>query len=240
MRKKYILKIWAKLLYALGMIDKRTLKKRTRLLATECESRKQYAFVKEFVEKFDLELCPGRHVFDVSRVEAGQNVYGELNVLMANDGDEKLVIGDYCSIAPDVTFILASEHPYKGLSTYPFKDKLGFQECEAVSKGDIIVGDDVWIGLKATICSGVKIGQGAIVAAGSVVVKDVAPYSIVGGNPAKFIKWRFEDESIRERMMQLDWSKFDKSLVDKDNVEELYAPVSLAGIDDLERRFFKK
>ena len=109
-----------------------------------------------------------------------------------------------------------------------------------IQKGDIIVGDDVWIGLKATICSGVKIGQGAIVAAGSVVVKDVAPYSIVGGNPAKFIKWRFEDEAVRERLMRLDWSKFNKGAVNKDNVVDLYAPASLSGIDDLERRFFTK
>lgn len=238
--KKYFLKLQARLLYALGIIDKQALKKRTRLVALSESNANQDDFTKGFIEKFGIQLSPGIFKFDVSRVDVGQNVYGELNVLMSNKDGEKLVIGNCCSIAVGVTFILASEHPYKGLSTYPFKVKLGFQECEAVSKGDIIVGDDVWIGLKATICSGVKIGQGAIVAAGSVVVKDVPPYAIVGGNPAKFIKWRFDDEAVRERLMRLDWSKFNKGAVNKDNVVDLYAPASLSGIDDLERRFFTK
>ena len=74
---------------------------------------------------------------------------------------------------------------------------------EAGTKGSIIVKDDVWIGTNAIICSGVTIGQGAIIAAGAVVTKDVAPYAIVGGNPAKVIKYRF-DEEIRNKLLSID------------------------------------
>lgn len=240
--KKYFLKLQARLLYAFGIIDKQTLKRRTRTLGScvKCPYPLPKKFLKEFRAKFGDNIAPGPDSFDVNRVDVGVSSYGSLNVLMANEGDERLTIGDFCSIGTNVIFLLSGEHPYKGLSTYPFKVKLGFQQLEATSKGDITVGDDVWLGHGVMICSGVKIGQGAIVAAGSVVVKDVPPYAIVGGNPAKFIKWRFEDEAVRERLMRLDWSRFDNSAVDQDNVGDLYAPASLSVIDDLERRFFTK
>lgn len=239
--KKYLRKLWARILYALGVIDKKTLKARTKTVNAEDDSHPGYGkFVQDFVSKFDSRLNPGQWPFDINRVEVGVGTYGTLNVLISNVGKEILSIGNFCSIAPDVMFILQSEHPYKGVSTYPFKVMLDFCKYEATSKGGITVEDDVWLGYGVTICSGVKIGQGAIVAAGSVVVKDVPPYAIVGGNPAKFIKWRFEDEAVRERLMRLDWSKFNKGAVNKDNVVDLYAPASLSGIDDLERRFFTK
>ena len=234
-------KLWARTLYAVGVIGKGELKARIRILDDKKvrPSSLMERYQKSFSAKFNLNLFPGPWPFDVDRVDVGDGVYGPLNVLMHNKGAERLRIGNFCSIANNVTFVLASEHPYRGISTYPFKVKLGMQELEAVSKGDITVGDDVWIGLNAIISSGVKIGQGAIVAAGSVVTKDVAPYSIVGGNPAKFIKWRFEDEALRNRLDKLDWSKFDKSKVDENNIEVLYHAVSLSTVDDIERRFFK-
>ena len=89
-------------------------------------------------------------------------------------------------------------------STYPY-ELLILKSREggiAVAKGDIVIGDDVWIGENAIICSGVTIGQGAIVAAGAVVTKDVEPYAIVGGNPAKVIKYRF-DENICKKLLQV-------------------------------------
>lgn len=85
-----------------------------------------------------------------------------------------------------------------GVSTYPFKRKLFHGGEEAVSKGDIIVGDDVWVGYGATILSGVHIGQGAVIAAGAVVNKDVPPYAIVGGIPAKVIKYRFSESVCKK------------------------------------------
>lgn len=133
-----------------------------------------------------------------------------LNVTSFSPKDTWLKIGSYCSIAEGVRFLLAGEHQLHSISTYPFKVKIFGEAYEAGSKGDIIVQDDVWIGTNAVICSGVTIGQGAVVAAGAVVTKDVAPYAIVGGNPARLIKYRF-DEPLREKLTQTDVAAlFDK------------------------------
>ncbi|WP_428073568.1 CatB-related O-acetyltransferase [Candidatus Avelusimicrobium luingense] len=169
--------------------------------------------------------------FDLDKVTVGKGTYGILRVLTHSDQNTKLQIGNYCSIAGDVSFILASEHPYTGLSTYPFKVKFGLQTREAQSKGDIIVGDDVWIGMGAIICSGVHIGQGAIIAAGSVITKDVEPYAIVGGNPAKVIKYRFEPE-IRKKLLRVDFSKLDKETICK-HIDEVYTPLTAENIDSI-------
>ena len=234
-------KLWWRLLRALRLIDKPTLKARIWALKQEDGGDAGASdFRIAFARKFGKELIPGEHVFDVGRVEAGEGSYGPLNVLASGDSPARLSIGRYCSIAPGVTFILEDEHPYRGLSTYPFKVKRGFAEHEAVSKGDIRVGDDVWLGLGATVCSGVAIGQGAIVAAGSVVVKDVPPYAIVGGNPAKFIKWRFEDAALRERLAALDWGRFDPDALTAKTLDTLYAPLDAARLDTLEALFFPK
>lgn len=166
--------------------------------------------------------------------KVGEHTYGFKyeNVLYhSSEKKEKLIIGDYCSIAPNVQFVLASDHSYKGLSTYPFKVKILGQEAEAISKGDIIVKDDVWIGLNSIILSGVTIGQGAIVAAGSVVTKDVPDYAIVGGNPAKVIKYRFEPEVIEELRM------FDFSTLTEDKIkklgEKLYKEITKDNVKEL-------
>ena len=133
---------------------------------------------------------------DMSHVQVGRKSYGAISVIDFSPADEKLIIGNYCSIAPGVQFLLGGEHNLDTVSTYPFKVKIFGEEREAGSKGDIVVQDDVWIGQNAIICSGVTIGQGAVVAAGAVVTKDVEPYAIVGGNPAKFIKWRLEEKKL--------------------------------------------
>ena len=91
---------------------------------------------------------------------------------------------------------------------------------EAISKGDIIVDDDVWIGYGATILSGVHIGQGAVIAAGAVVTKDVPPYAIVGGVPAKVIKYRFSPEIIQQ-LMKLDYSKLTEDMI-RERIDDLY------------------
>jgi serine acetyltransferase len=95
---------------------------------------------------------------------------------------------------------------------------------EAGSKGDIVIGDDVWIGTNAIICSGVKIGQGVIVAAGAVITKDVEPYAIAGGNPAKVIKYRF-DEELREKLVKVNVCQLFNSFT-KTDIDLLYAPLS--------------
>lgn len=170
-------------------------------------------------------------ILNMNHIFVGTGSYGEINVEDYAEGGSNLKIGNYCSIGPNVHFILNSEHPYTGLSTYPFKVKLGLQEYEAHSKGDIVLEDDVWIGLGAIINSGVHIGKGAIVASGSVVVKNVEPYSIVGGNPARHIKYRF-DKPIREKLMTFDFSKINKQTF-INNIDSVYQPLTLDNIDDI-------
>ena len=164
---------------------------------------------------------------DLSKVVVGKKTYGVLSVTNFSPADTKLRIGSYCSIALNVRFLLGGEHQIKSISTYPFKVMSFGEDREAGSKGDIVVKDDVWIGDGAIICSGVTIGQGAVVAAGAVVTKDVEPYAIVGGNPARFIKWRF-DEKLRQQLCKMDivklfdsFTKEDVPLVYEDLTEEV-------------------
>lgn len=147
---------------------------------------------------------------DLSKVVVGKKTYGEIHVTDFSPADTKLYIGSYCSIAPNVRFLLGGEHQLYSISTYPFRVLTFGESREAGSKGDIVVKDDVWIGDGAIICSGVNIGQGAVIAAGAVVTKDVEPYAIVGGNPAKLIKCRFCKELIDELKKMNITDLFDK------------------------------
>jgi acetyltransferase-like isoleucine patch superfamily enzyme len=111
---------------------------------------------------------------------------------------EKLIIGNYVSIASDSMFLLGLNHQTQTMTTYPLHTRLiGPSPLDNVNKGPIIIEDEAWIGAYAIVMSGVTIGKGAIVAAGAVVTRDVPPYAIVGGNPAKIIKFRFSDEIIK-------------------------------------------
>lgn len=159
-------------------------------------------------------------IFNISIASVGLGTYGQLNVKKYGNSLSSLAIGDFCSIADETYFILDGGHNLNTISTYPFKqDVLGIQG-ESLSKGDITVDDDVWIGYRSTILSGVHIGQGAVVAAGAVVTKDVPPYAIVGGVPAKVIKYRFEPEIIEE-LLKVDYSKLTKEEIEK-YIDELY------------------
>lgn len=149
---------------------------------------------------------------------------------------EKLVIGNFCSIACGAKFIFTSaNHALKSLSTYPFPifaDTWGLNWNNVTdawdNKGDIVIGNDVWIGYEAVIMQGVHIGDGAIIGARAVVTKDIPPYTIVGGVPAKEIRKRFGHDSI-EALLQLhwwDWSyeKIQRNLYDimSGNIDKLY------------------
>ncbi len=126
--------------------------------------------------------------------------------------DDKLKIGKYCSIACGAKFLFTSaNHTLSSLSTYPFP--IFFEEWELAAanvadawdnRGDIVLGNDVWIGYEAVILSGVTIGDGAVVGARAVVTKDVPPYTIVGGVPAKLIKKRFSDDIIA-KLSEIRW-----------------------------------
>jgi acetyltransferase-like isoleucine patch superfamily enzyme len=134
----------------------------------------------------------------MSYVEWGDKTYGadKIQVFQWGEG-AKCKIGKYCSIADNVKVFLGGDHMVKWITTFPFNHK-------STTHGDIIVGNDVWLSHGVTIMSGVKIGDGAIIAANSHVVKDVEPYTIVGGNPAKYIRHRFEGRII-DSLLELKW-----------------------------------
>lgn len=127
---------------------------------------------------------------------------------------EKLIIGKFCSIACGMKFLFnCANHTQKSLSTYTFP--LFYEEWELEksnittawdNKGDIVIGNDVWIGYEAVIMAGVHIGDGAIIAARAVVTKDVPPYTIVGGTPAKEIRKRFDADAIQQLLMLKWWN----------------------------------
>ncbi|SCY72588.1 Hexapeptide repeat of succinyl-transferase [Butyrivibrio sp. INlla14] len=150
--------------------------------------------------------------FNPDLVSVGNGTYGLLNIINYSN-TYKLIIGNYCSIAPNVCFVVCGEHRTDSISTYPFNVKILGEEYEAVSKGNIQVDDDVWFGVNVTVLSGIHIGQGAVIAAGSVVTKDVPPYAIVGGNPARVIKYRFPDSLINE-LMSIDYSQLSRESIE--------------------------
>jgi virginiamycin A acetyltransferase len=119
-----------------------------------------------------------------------------------------LIIGKFCQIATGVRFIMnGSNHAMDGISTYPFKvfgKSWASASMNVTSKGDTVIGPDVWIGNSATIMQGIKIGAGAIIGTQALVTKDVEPYTIVGGNPAKPIRKRFDEETIAF-LLELAW-----------------------------------
>ncbi|WBX71087.1 CatB-related O-acetyltransferase [Tenacibaculum retecalamus] len=138
---------------------------------------------------------------------------------------DKLIIGKFCMIASDVKFIMnGANHLTDSISTYPFAIfgngwENAMEGKTYPQKGNINIGNDVWIGYNATIMAGVTIGDGAIIATNATVVKDVAPYTIVGGNPAKEIKKRFSDEKIAQ-LLTLEWWNWDIERITK-NVKNL-------------------
>ncbi|MGB6294565.1 MAG: Vat family streptogramin A O-acetyltransferase [Rivularia sp. (in: cyanobacteria)] len=128
---------------------------------------------------------------------------------------DKLIIGKFCALATGVKFIMnGANHKISGFSTYPFQifgngwEKVTPESNELPFKGDTVIGNDVWIGYEALIMPGVQIGDGAIIASKSVVTKNVEPYTIVGGNPAKEIKKRFTDDVI-DSLLKIAWWNWD-------------------------------
>ncbi len=198
---------------------------------------KNHQFKKVWRKKNPHNLTTAQNVFDMDLVKVGNNTYGGLTIL--NYAKENMLqIGSYCAIAENVVFILNAEHHLDTISTYPFKVRTLGEESEATAKGDIVLEDDVWIGANAIILSGVHLGRGSVIGAGSVVTKDVPSYAIVAGNPAKIIRYRFS-EVIRKKLEQVDFEKLDQSMVQK-HIENLYTSLTEENVDELIKPFLKK
>jgi acetyltransferase-like isoleucine patch superfamily enzyme/glycosyltransferase involved in cell wall biosynthesis len=149
-------------------------------------------------------------IFDLSVIRVGRYTYGPLDVRYFHAPEEHLEIGDFVSIAEEVKFILGGDHPGDMVSTFPLLVKIFGATHEATTKGPIVIQDDVWIGTGATILSGVTVGKGAIVAAEAVVTKSVPPYAVVGGSPARVLKYRFSEPVIK-KLMSFNYKRFDPS-----------------------------
>lgn len=167
-------------------------------------STDRVCFLKNIIED------PNVIVGDYTYYDDPEDVHNfKKNVLYHFDfmGD-KLIIGKFCQIATGVRFIMnGSNHAMNGISTYPFKvfgEAWSSAPMDAVSKGDTVIGNDVWIGNSVTIMQGIKIGDGAIIGTNALVTKDVEPYTVVGGNPAKLIRKRFDAETI-DFLLELAW-----------------------------------
>ncbi|TXH01229.1 MAG: CatB-related O-acetyltransferase [Rhodocyclaceae bacterium] len=140
------------------------------------------------------------------RYSFGTGSYGLPTVHDWQEGAD-LSIGAYCSIANNVQIFLGGHHHTEWVTTYPFAAMLPNTynlPPSGFSRGDVIVGNDVWLCSDVIILSGVTIGSGEVVAAGAVVTSDVEPYSVVAGNPASHVRWRF-DETTRKTLLQISW-----------------------------------
>lgn len=140
----------------------------------------------------------------------------DLKIYSWNEG-AKFYIGSYCSIADGVQIYLGGEHNVDWVTTYPFnvlwksgKHYLGHPK----TKGDVKIGNDVWIGKEAIILSGVTIGDGAVIGARSLVSKDVAPYAIVGGNPSREIRKRFDGQTI-QALLKIRWWEWEPNRIER-------------------------
>lgn len=165
------------------------------------------------------------------RAEIGEYSYGKPRVLHWQE-QTKLKIGKYCSISDEVTIFLGGNHRADWVSTFPFAgyphlwpSTTGITEYN-VSRGDVVIGNDVWIGYGAAIMSGVRIGDGAVIGAYALVTKNVAPYAIVGGNPTKEIRKRFDDETIT-KLLRLGWWNW--------SVEKVQKNAALLSSGDIEK-----
>ena len=147
--------------------------------------------------------------------------------------DDKLVIGKFCMFAHDVIILSGGEHDLSKVTCYPIRKVFHKMSgnVDSSNKGAVIIENDVWVGAGAIILSGVNIGNGAIVAAGAVVTKDVPAYSIVGGNPARVIRFRFSEDQIA-KLLSIGWWNWGEEKIKK-NIDAFYGTV-----DEFIKRFW--
>lgn len=204
-------------------------------------------------EKFQSPFFWFKNIYNLKHLDLDKHSYGYINLAYPNEG--VLKVGKCCSIADDVVFLLGGQHNYKTISTFPFpvfysKDINRKVDVKELYKGEdkekwrreesITVCDDVWIGTKATILTGVTINQGAVVGTCSVVTKDVPPYAIVAGNPARIIKYRFSEEIITELLKFADYSNLNDEKVITNMQKFMFEELTLDNIDEFRKIFTKE
>ena len=200
------------------------------------DSYRSYIFINQAVS--NPKIIAGEYSY-YAGYNHGKNFEDCVCYLDEKDADsdcDKLVIGKFCMIASGVKFLLDGNQGHRDwITAYPLSYLLEGYDVENntpppgyTCKGDTVVGNDVWIGTEALIMQGINIGDGAVIAARSVVTKDVPPYAIVGGNPAKLIRYRFSREEI-EKLLLVKWWNWDiekirqnLNLLQSSNVEMLF------------------
>jgi virginiamycin A acetyltransferase len=199
------------------------------------ENMKTVCYISNLPKRSNVVI--GDYTYYSDNRKSPENFYDNIEHHYEFLGD-KLIIGKFCAIAEGVKFIMnGANHCMKGFTTYPFNIFCGGWEKAAPKieqlplRGDTVIGNDVWVGQYVTIMPGVKIGDGAIIAANSTVVKNVEPYSIVGGNPANIIKKRFDDGTI-ELLLKLQWWNWNEKKI-FENLEILVFANDLAALKKL-------
>lgn len=181
-----------------------------------------YGFLTKFREPPDY-LADGTLVM-------GDHSYGNPIVVKYGVDPGKVTIGKYCAIASGVTILLGGNHRVDWVTGYPFRVKFDlpgkYEDGHPVSKGDLVIGSDVWIGYGATILSGITIGHGSVIAAKAVVTKDVPPYAIISGVPARVVQHRFPPEQV-EALLKIAWWDWPK--------EKILASIHLLNNPDIDQ-----
>jgi len=193
------------------------------------ENIKTVCYISNLPKRPNVEI--GEYTYYSDNKKSPEKFYDNIEHHYEFLGD-KLIIGKFCAIAEGVKFIMnGANHRMDGITTYPFCifgsgwERVTPTVEQLPFKGDTVIGNDVWIGQNVTIMPGVKIGDGAIIAANSTVVKSVEPYAIYGGNPVKFIKKRFSDEKI-DFLLTLRWWDWDEEKI-FNNLEMLTSETGL-------------
>lgn len=180
------------------------------------ENIKTVCYISNLPKRPNVEI--GEYTYYSDNSESPENFYEKIEHHYEFLGD-KLIIGKFCAIAEGVKFIMnGANHRMDGITTYPFNifgsgwEKVTPTRDQLPFKGDTIIGNDVWIGQNVTIMPGVKVGDGSIVASNSTVTKNIEPYTIYGGNPARLIRKRFSDEKA-DFLLKLEWWNWDEDKI---------------------------